>query len=279
MENDEIIFELDVDYNNYRKILMTKIIAELDDIFLLFTEENNTALISFFIINKKIIDKDKQYLINTFENLVLCLKKITNCNIDQKEYLTIILKILNITTVIEKIDECINEIMELNKNIKIEKNKFIGDLKSLFEKMKINNKLFYFMVDIIDNEKVIIKKKHENDILTTCACTDEIKKLEDDVNKNVEGMSTILAKDYFIYYDSGEMMKIIYNETLLENNNYMPFVLIESNDLFQDVYISSHKKYHDVYTNEKNKIGKCKYVLKNNKFDELLEEMSNLQYL
>ena len=46
-------------------------------------------------------------------------------------------------------------------------------------------------------------------------------------------MSRILVKDYFVHYSSNDMIKFIYNETLLTNNNYMPFALVKNNNSFQ----------------------------------------------
>ena len=279
MLNDKIIFELDIDYNKYRENLIKGIITELDKIFNIFNDDNNTTIIMLFIINKKIIEEENKYLINILKDLVESLNNIINKNIDQKEYLEIILKILNLTAVIDKIELLINK-MNVDMNI----NKFINDLKELIENIKKNNILFLKLLDIITLQKNIEKLKNEemtNEENIEDIVEDEykIKKHDDEINKIVIDISRMLVKDYFIYYNPREMLEYLYNNTRIENYNYIPYTILKRNEIFQQTYLLNYTKYMESYSNEKNKIAKCRYIIKNKKFENLINEMNNLKYV
>lgn len=281
MLNDKIIFELDIDYNKYRENLIKGIVTELDKIFSIFNEDNNTIIMMLFIINKKIIEEENKYLINILKDLVGSLNNIINKNIDQKEYLEIILKILNLTAIIDKIELLMNEM-----NVNIDINKFINDLRELIENIKKNNILFLKLLDIITLQKNIEKLKNENEEIINDGniediVTDEykIKKHDDEINKIVIDISRMLVKDYFIYYNPREMLEYLYNNTRIENYNYIPYAILKRNEIFQQTYLLNYTKYMESYSNEKNKIAKCRYIIKNKKFENLINEMNNLKYV
>jgi len=103
--------------------------------------------------------------------------------------------------------------------------------------------------------------------------------METNMSKIIVNISRILAKDYFIYFNSKEMLEYLYNNTRIDNHNYIPYALLKNNENFQKAYMLNYTKYIESYSNERNKVGKCKYIIKNVEFNNLIEEMSNLQYI
>ena len=75
------------------------------------------------------------------------------------------------------------------------------------------------------------------------------------------------------------MLKYLYDNTRIENHNYIPYTLLKNNEIFQRTYLLNYDKYVYSYSNEKNKIGKHKYMMKNEEFNNLIIEMNNLQYI
>jgi hypothetical protein len=270
MDNKKIMLDLDIDYNKYKESLIKGIIKELDNVFNIFDDENNTSIIMLFIINIKIIKNEDKYKIDILKDLIESLKNITNKNIDQKEYLEIILKILNLSIIIEEFEELI-----LTSKVEININKFMKNLKELFEEMKENNTLIGLLFNIVKIQKdvlILLENKNEESEF-------EIQKMNKKINEIIINISRMLAKDYFIYYNSKEMLEYLYNNTRIENNNYVPYTLLKHNETFQNTYLLNSNKYITSYENEKNKIAKYKYNIKNDKFKNLLDEMENLQYV
>lgn len=267
MDDENLVFELDLDYNEYTKLLIEHIVKELDIIFDVFDEDNNTNLIKLLIINKKLITNDNKYIINLLETLITNLNYILNNSIDQKDYLKIMLNLLNIFTTIDKTNVLQQELDLCNIDFKFIN--FYNNLSTLFETIRNNNTLFNCLCNIVENEKLILKNIKDPYVV-------EYEKI---IQNNVTNIATMLAKDYFIHCNSNEILKILYDETLIVNNNFIPYVLIKNNKLFQDKYILYYQKYCKIYKNEKTKIAKFKYVLKNDEFNNLLQEIKNIEYI
>lgn len=259
MENDDIIFEIDIDYDLYRRKLLSEIILELDVIFDIFNDKNNNILIKLLIINKKIVKEEEKYILNIFVDLIKSLKKVEENLLDQKEYLDIILKLLNVYSFINYINIFLLDLFLLN-DIKLNFSILLDDLKKLFEKIKSNNKLFDLLCKLINEE-------NNNDVYLKE--TEEI----------VLNISAMLVKDYFVYYNSFDMLQILHDNTMINNKSILSNILNKYNNNFQDVYIYGHEKYSQVYNNEKDKIAKCKYIIKNDKFNDLIEEFLNIDHI
>jgi len=279
IENDNIIFEIEIDYDIYRKTLLNGIILELDKIFSIFNEENNSILIKLLIINKKIVNEKNKYILNIFSDFIISLKKINNNLLDQKEYLEIILNLINMYSFIDNIEIFLIKLLE-EVNNKINFLILFENLKKLFEEIKINNKLFYLLCKLIDKEKIkSIKIYNKNKVLIDDNIKKEMIKYKKEIDKIILNISIILVKDYFVYYNSFEMLQILCNNTIINNKSILLDILNNNNSNFQDIYIYCHEKYNKVYNNEKEKLAKCKYIIKNEKFNDFLNDFLNIEYV
>lgn len=268
---EKITLNLEVDYDKYREFLIIKLMDELNEIYYFFDEENNKIIIMLFILNIKLVDKSEQYLLNQLMLLILKLNEIIDKSINQKEYLYILLNLTNTYTIIEKIKNKIEKIKE-EKKIKFEGKFFFENIKIFFEKIKKNNKLFESLTKIIDQRiQLYSNKKNSED--------SEIIRNENIIRIEIEKICSILSKDYFIYYNSNEMIRIIYEETKIIDNNFIPTAIIKNKDLFEKKYKINYEKYKEAYKNEKNKEAMFKNTIKNENFENLMKDIKNLNYL
>jgi len=169
--NKRYIICADIEYDNYKKKIMKEIFKHLDIIFSLFNEEFNDNVTKIFILLKK--NKLEKHLHNKLMKLYELIFYINNIKIiDQKEYLLIILKIINLD-----IDSIVNEFSSYKFTSLLNLSYIVDNINNI--KNLITQKNFLIA-------KIFLLKKHIN---------------TNNEQKIIKKISNILSKDFFNYYN------------------------------------------------------------------------------
>ena len=224
------VYNVDIDYNKTN--LIKNIFEEIDFLVNIFNAENKKLIIKLFIYNKKYSNT----LIDPYINLFNILSKLNF--IDQHEYLNIIINIIKILINAKKIEIIITEF----------NNNFNGNLRE-FNKEDVNkedvnkeniniqkiNKLLYKFVNNFIDKNLLIK----HIILF-------IKNIEDE--KIIINISSLLAKEYYMYYSSNEMFNLFnflfknHKSVFIKNYN---LIIDNLNNLYEDNNLITQKfKYN-----------------------------------
>jgi hypothetical protein len=209
------VYNVDIDYNKTN--LIKNIFGEIDYLVNIFNNEIKKSIIKLFIYNKKYSNT----LIDPYINLVNTLSKLNY--IDQHEYLNILINVVQILINAKKIETII---IEFN-------NKLDGD-KEHINIQKINKLLYKFVNNFIDKNLLI-----KYIILFIRNSDDE---------KNIINISSLLAKNYYMYYSANEMFNLF---TFLFKNHKTVFIknynlIIDNlNNLYEDNNLITQKfKYN-----------------------------------
>ena len=228
------MYNIDIDYNKTN--LIKNIFEEIDYLVNIFNVDIKKSIIKLFIYNKKYSNA----LINPYINLLNILSKLNF--IDQFEYLNIIINIIQILINAKKVETIITEF-----NSKLD-----GDKEDI-QIQKINKKLYKFVNNFIDKNLLI---KH---IILFIKNNDD--------EKIIINISSLLAKEYYMYYSASEMFNLF-------------------NFLFKNYKVEFIKNYNSIIDNlnnlyEDNNLitQKFKYNFKNNNILNITKSLAKLNNL
>jgi hypothetical protein len=160
--------------------------------------------------------------------------------IDQKEYLLIILKIINLD-----IDSIVNEFSSYKFTSLLNLSYIVDNINNI--KNLITQKNFLIA-------KIFLLKKHIN---------------TNNEQKIIKKISNILSKDFFNYYNSSEILDLLCNS--LTNFKDVCFFLLKFKNYFKEIYDKACNKY--IYLYSENSFISLNYEIKNNKFKELIYDL------
>jgi len=261
--NAIISISYEIEYNKYKKKLIKQIFSQLDILFNMFDEEFNENIVKVYImlISNKIPLEIKKYIIFFYE-LINELNNIEH--IDHLEFLNIIFILVKIIKSIGNIDSCINKNSQITKyiNWNLIKEKFTNCVQIL----SYNNRIIELLIKLSDTDLKLIKINHET------------------IKRNVIDLANILSFDFFMYYSSSNMLKIVFKKMLLETNdienieNTCSIILAKYKKYFINQYREKYECYVDIYYDIKNSnISKYKYNKKNNNFNELIKDILSVE--
>ncbi len=261
--NAIISISYEIEYNNYKKRLIKQIFNQLDIIFNMFDEEFNENIVKVYImlISNKIPIEIKRHIIFFYE-LINELNNIEH--IDHYEFLNIIFLIVKIKRSLETIDNCIKKNGQITKYINWEliREKFLNCVKIL----SFNNRIIEILIRICETEIKLLKLNHEN------------------TKKNVIELANILSFDFFMYYSSSNMLKLLFRKMLLHTENIesiensCSIILAKYKKYFINQYRIKYECYVDMYYDIKNSnVSKFKYNKKNIIFNELIKDILSVE--
>ncbi len=227
------VYNVDIDYNKTN--LIKNIFEEIDYLINIFNNEIKKSIIKLFIYNKKYSNS----LIDPYINLINILSKLNF--IDQHEYLNIIINIIQILINAKKIEIIITEF----------NNKLDGD-KEHINIQKINKLLYKFVNNFVDKNLLI-----KYIILF-------IKNSDDE--KIIINISSLLAKEYYMYYSANEMFNLFnflfknYKTIFIKNYN---FIIDNLNNLYEDNNLITQKFKYNFKNNNISNITKSLIKLNN----------------
>ena len=252
MDGDSIInLSYDIEYYNYRIFVIEQISKQYDIIFNIFDDSLNENLVKLYILVKKdkLDEESKKYVDSIFE-LIFELKNINK--ISGIIFLNMIISILKIIIILPNLIESLNK-TKYNKLIDIEiiKVKFTF----LIEELSKNNLLIYNL-----NKLLTVK----NDI-------DEIKKI-------IELITKILASEYFMEYKSLDILRLINNKLkIIKNNSILQNILKFKNKIIHE-YDNLSLKYNDLYNDINIMINNDHvYKISNKFFLEMLTDIKIIE--
>jgi hypothetical protein len=183
-------------------------------------------------------------------------------HIDQNEFLNIILKLVKIYKIIILVNLDIkdgkieSEVIQYI-NWEILNNKLINCI----DEMKKTNKILESLIEL--NKYSIENDKHHTLI-------------KEYINK----LSILLAYDFFMYYSSTEIYKILYKKLSFNSDttsiqNKLSLIIIKYKKYFLQEYRKKYNLYKDLYDEIlKSNISKYKLNISNDNFKELVNELS-----
>jgi hypothetical protein len=239
---------LDIEYNTYKKKMKKYIFEHMEMIFNIFTEEFNDNLIKLYILFKKdiLVNEYKKYI-----NLLVDLYKYLDSleYIDQEEYFKTVIKLINIIIFINnfKLDMSNDKYIKLI-NLEIISTNIIGCV-NLISKDNIITELFL----------VFINNHNTNS------------------KNNIIFMGEKLSLDFFMYWTSEEIYKLITNNIKTHNNKLLLSIKKYKND-FINTYEHKTNILKKLYIDQINTKYSLKYRLnkKNKLFDDLIKDIYNI---
>ncbi len=227
------IYNIDIDYN--KKNLIKNIFEEIDYLVNIFNGNIKKSIIKLIIYNKKY----SNILIEPYINLINSLSKLNY--IDQFEYLNIIINIIQILINAKKIENIILEFNEKldnnNEHIHIQKiNKLLYKFVTNFMHKNLLIKYIILFIKNNDDEKIIIN------------------------------ISTLLGKEYFMYYSANEMFNqfnfLFKNHKAIFIKNYN-LIIDNLNTLYEDNNLITQKFKYNFKNNNILNINKSLTKLNN----------------
>jgi hypothetical protein len=245
----------DIDYNSYKNRIKKYIFAHINFMYDIFYEEFNDNFAKLYILYKKDLleNREKKYVLILID-FYNCLKNV-DC-IDQEEYFYLIMKLLNIYIFIQKYpkEQVENSVFDL-KNVKLVGNKYIklinikllnDDITKCVEKIAIENIVMKLFI-------LFLKKKNKH------------------TKKNIVFIGEKLSMDYFMYWDSNELYKIIKTHTNNSKNRLLSSIKKYKNDFYKS-YNYKTDELKELYLDQVNTnlILKYKFMKENKLFNELI---------
>ena len=267
-DKKEINIFFEIDYNNYKNKIKKYILNHFRMIFEIFDEEFNDNLIKLHILYKKnLLQKNYVKFINTlidFSNYLYNLKLV-----DQEEYFLTILKIVNILLLYNKLNISNLEI-EKSEQIELNKVELIGDKYIKLIDFKVIYKKINDCISIISEENTIVK------IFILF-----IDKKNIHTKKNIILVGEKLSLDFFVYWTSTELYKLIMKHVKISKNNLF-FSMKKYKEDFLKSYELKINILKKIYTDEINNKYMLKYKLElnNNYINELINDTNaiNLKF-
>lgn len=254
---------LDIDYNTYKNRIKKYIFSHVNFMYDIFDENFNDNFAKLYILYKKdLLEKKEKIYGNMLIDFYNCLKSI-DC-IDQEEYFYLIMKLLNIYIFIQKNINFKEETLLDNgifdiKNVRLVGDKYIKliNLKLLDEKIsECINKIAIDNI-VIELFLLFIGKKNKH------------------TKKNIMFIGEKLSIDYFMYWDSVELYKIIKKHINICNNRLLSSIKKYKN-IFYKSYNFKRDALKDLYLDQINTklILKYKFLKDNNLFNELVNDIN-----
>ena len=254
---------LDIDYNTYKNRIKKYIFAHVNFMYDIFDENFNDNFAKLYILHKKDLLENKEKIYgNMLIDFYNYLKSI-DC-IDQEEYFYLIMKLLNIYIFIQKNINFKEETLLDNGTFDIKNVRLVGDkyiklinLKLLDEKIsECINKIAIDNI-VIELFLLFIGKKNKH------------------TKKNIMFIGEKLSIDYFMYWDSVELYKIIKKHINICNNRLLSSIKKYKN-VFYKSYNFKRDALKDLYLDQINTklILKYKFLKDNNLFNELVNDIN-----
>jgi len=252
MDNNSIInLSYDVEYYNYKIFVNEQISKQYDIIFNIFDNTLNENLVKLYILLKKNkLDEECKLYVNSIFELIFDLKKIDKSS--TIIFLDILISIIKVTLVIPNLIKLFNN----NKyshliNIEIIKLKF----NNLIEELSKNNLLAYNL----------------NRLLTINNNSDKVKEI-------IESLIKILACEYFMNYNSLDLLNLINDKLKIVKNNLILVNLTKYKKKFIHEYNELSLKYNDLYFDIKIMINRdYKYNIMNKFFLEMINDIKIIE--
>jgi len=254
---------LDIDYNTYKNRIKKYIFAHINLMCDIFDEEFNDNFAKMYILYKKnLLEGNDRKYVGLLIDFVNSLKKV-DC-IDQEEYFYLIMRMLNIYIFIQKyMCEEVQSSLENTtfdlKNVKLIGNKYIKLIN-----IKLLNSKISECIDKISCENVVMKLF----VLF-------IKKENKHTKKNIIFIGEKLSMDYFMYWDSIELYKIIVKHINISKNRLLTCIKKYKNDFYKS-YNYKTDALKDLYLDQINTklILKYKFLKENKLFGELISDIN-----
>lgn len=253
---------LDIDYNTYKNRIKKYIFAHINFMYDIFDDEFNDNFAKLYILHKKDLLENKEKIYgNMLIDFYNCLK-LVDC-VDQEEYFYLIMKLLNIYIFIQKnMDDdtnCTSENVTFDlKNVRLVGNKYI----KLINIKLLNNKI----------SECINKIATENIVMELFMLF--IKKENKHTKQNIIFIGEKLSMDYFMYWDSVELYKIIKKHIKNSKNRLFTSIKKYKNDFYKS-YNFKTNALKDLYLDQINTklILKYKFLKENNTFNEFVNDI------
>ena len=200
---------LDIDYNIYKNKIKPYIFTHINLVYDMFDEDFIDNFVKMYILYKKdLLESDYKTYGNLLIDLYNYLKYIEN--IDQEEYFIIITKLLNIyILVLEKINSDIQNISD-DKTIDFGKVKLVGDKYIKLINLELLNNKITNCIKQIGKENVVVE-------MFLLFIHNKNKRSK----KNIIFIGEKLSFDFFTYWDSNELYKIITTNINVSNNRLL----------------------------------------------------------
>ena len=253
---------LDIDYNTYKNRIKKYIFAHINFMYDIFDEEFNDNFAKMYILQKKDLLENKEKVYgNMLIDFYNCLK-LVDC-VDQEEYFYLIMKLLNIYIFIQKNmhddTNCTSDNVTFElKNVRLVGNKYI----KLINIKLLNSKI----------SECINKIATENIVMELFMLF--IKKENKHTKQNIIFIGEKLSMDYFMYWDSVELYKIIKKHIKNSKNRLFTSIKKYKNDFYKS-YNFKTNALKDLYLDQINTklILKYKFLKENNIFNEFVNDI------
>jgi hypothetical protein len=251
MDGNKIInLSYDIEYYNYRTFVIKQISTQYNIIFNIFDESLIENLVKLYILFKKNkLNQEFNTYIELIFELIFSLKNINK--LLTTDFLDIVLYILRINMIIPTLVELLDK-TTYNKLINLELIKI--KFSNLVEDLSKNNLLIYNLDKL---------SKNIND-------SDNIKEL-------LEFTIKILACDYFMNYNSSDILKLINDKLKILKNNFLLMNILKYKKKFISEYDNLYIKYNDLYFDINIMVNKdYKYEITNKFFLEMITDINNV---
>lgn len=251
----------DIEYNNYKKKLMREIFIQVDTLFNIFENDFNENMIKLFILLKKdkLKNDNMKYLVYSLYDFIVELNNLEH--IDQNEFLNLILKLIKVYLILMIV------------NLDIKEGNIDTEILQHINLEIINNKIVLCIEEMRKTNKIIdgLIKLNKYDIEDT--------KDQNKIRDSVITLGGLLAYDFFMYYSSTEIHRILYkkishNSDTANQLNKLGILIIKYKRHFIKEYREKHRLYVDLYNEViKGDISKYKVNISNGNFIKLIKEL------
>lgn len=261
MDTSSINMFYDIEYNTYKKKLMRDIFIQVDTIFNIFDKNFNDNMIKLFILFKKdkLKNQNTKYFIFSLYDFVIELNNLEH--IDQNEFLNLILKLVKIYKVL----------LHINSDIK--DGKIENEIIQYINWDILNNKLINCINDMKKTNKVM------ESLIELNKYSPDNDKNHNEIKENITKIAVLLAYDFFMYYTSTEIHKILYKKISFNSDgnnilNKLGTTIIKYKKYFTQEYRKKFNLYKEIYDEIlKSNISKYKFNISNKDFKELIREL------
>jgi hypothetical protein len=201
---------LDIDYNTYKNKIKSYIFTHINLVFDIFDEEFIENFVKLYILYKKdLLESDYKIYGKLLIDFYNYLKSLAN--IDQEEYFFIIIKLLNIyILILEKINVIGPEENSSDKSIDFRKVKLVGDKYIKLIDLSLLNDRIIKCIKQIGKENVVA----EIFLLF-------VNKENKHSKQNIMLIGEKLSWDFFMYWTSEELYRIITTNINVSNNKLL----------------------------------------------------------
>lgn len=254
---------LDIDYNIYKNKIKPYIFAHINLVYDMFDEEFIDNFVKLYILHRKdLLESDYKTYGNLLIDFYNYLKSIET--IDQEEYFILIIKLLNIYIfILDKITIDTKSISD-DKSIDFGKVKLVGDKYIKLINLSLLNNKITNCIKQIGKENVVVE-------MFLLFVHKENKKSK----KNIMFIGEKLSWDFFTYWKSDELYKIITSNINVTDNRLLHAIRKYKKYFFKS-YTYKVNILKNIYFDQINTkiILKHKLVKDNKLFNELVRDIS-----